>query len=86
MLREDGKLRLWFSSAHLFDPTGLHSLHETSSLDGASPSNALQNNVYAPSVVKDGPHCGIWYATRKAPPFVNKNFAIGTARWDAPRR
>ncbi|MGE3316030.1 MAG: hypothetical protein AB7O26_13025 [Planctomycetaceae bacterium] len=23
----------------------------------------------------------MWYATRKAPPFVNKYFAIGTARW-----
>jgi hypothetical protein len=23
----------------------------------------------------------IWYATRKAPPFENKYFAIGTARW-----
>ena len=26
----------------------------------------------------------IWYASRKAPPFVNKYFAIGTARWDGP--
>ena len=23
----------------------------------------------------------IWYATRKAPPSINKYFAIGTARW-----
>ncbi len=27
----------------------------------------------------------IWYASRKAPPFLNKYFAITTARWDGPR-
>ena len=33
--------------------------------------------------LKDG-SWRIWYATRKAPPFVNKYFAIGTARWSGP--
>jgi predicted GH43/DUF377 family glycosyl hydrolase len=27
----------------------------------------------------------IWYASRKAPPFVNKYFAINTASWSGPR-
>jgi hypothetical protein len=28
----------------------------------------------------------MWYASRKQPPFVNKYFAINTARWAGPAR
>lgn len=54
VLREDGKLRMWFSSA-AFAKSGLHTLHETSSADGiawAEPSAALLENVYCPTVLK----------------------------------
>src|SRR5690606_1145934 len=34
VLREDGKLRMWFASTDFTDGSGLHTLHETRSADG----------------------------------------------------
>jgi hypothetical protein len=56
VLREDGKLRMWFASATL-GKGGLHTLHESRSVDGVhwdQPSPVLAENVYCPTVLKTG--------------------------------
>ncbi|MEX2579951.1 MAG: acetylxylan esterase [Verrucomicrobiales bacterium] len=63
-LREDGKLRMWFSSTSFTDASGLHTLHETSSSDGihwAEPSPVLLKDVYAPTVIKTGRWYQMWF-------------------------
>lgn len=63
-LREGGKLRMWFSSTNFHDRTGLHTLHESTSDDGirwSSPSPALLQGVYAPTVLKSGDTYRLWF-------------------------
>ncbi len=70
--REDGKLRLWFSSTQ-FSGSGLHTLHETSSMDGvhwSAPSEALVKHVYAPTIIKDGEEYRMWYTDVASEPWV----------------
>jgi hypothetical protein len=53
-IREDGKLRMWFTAVDFSD--GLHTLHETTSDDGehwSAPSPPQIENAYAPTVIKD---------------------------------
>src|SRR5262245_54093922 len=55
-IRENGKLRLWFSSTDFHDRSGLHTLHESTRTDAVHwslPSPALLRDVYAPSILKD---------------------------------
>ena len=61
-IREDGKLRMWFTAVDFSD--GLHTLHEATSSDGehwSSPSPPQIENAYAPTVVKDGDSYHVWY-------------------------
>ncbi|MDA1315264.1 MAG: hypothetical protein O2968_18175 [Acidobacteria bacterium] len=61
-IREDGKLRMWFTGVDFSD--GLHTLHETTSSDGenwSSPSPPQIENAYAPTVIKDGDGYRMWY-------------------------
>ena len=70
--REDGKLRIWFSSTH-FAAAGLHTLHEASSTDGvhwSKPSAPLLEHVYAPTVIKDGNEYRMWYTDVASEPWV----------------
>jgi len=63
-IRENGKLRMWFSSTWFEGDTGLHTLHDTTSADGvswASPSEPLLKNVYAPSIIKTDSGYEMWY-------------------------
>jgi predicted GH43/DUF377 family glycosyl hydrolase len=72
-LREDGKLRLWFSSTDFHDKTGLHTLHESTSRDGTSwspPSPALLHGVYAPTVLKDRENYRMWFTDVSKSPWV----------------
>tara|TARA_B100000809_G_scaffold206530_2_gene208626 strand:- start:938 stop:1957 length:1020 start_codon:yes stop_codon:yes gene_type:complete len=72
VLREDGKLRMWFSSTWFEGGGGLHTLHEVTSVDGIrwdKPSGALLKNVYAPTVIKDGDLYKAWYID------------VGVSRW-----
>ncbi len=62
-IRENGKLRMWFTAVDFSD--GLHTVHETTSGDGedwSSPSPPLIENAYAPTVIKDGDGYRMWYA------------------------
>lgn len=63
-IREDGKLRKWFSSAGLTGGGGNYALFETRSADGITwepPSQPLLKHVYAPTVLKDGNGYRMWY-------------------------
>lgn len=86
-VREDGKMRMWFSSTDFKDSTGLHTLHESTSTDGvtwSAPSPAQLKNVYAPTVVRD--EAGLyrlWYTDVSKEPWI---FRAATSRdghaWD----
>lgn len=63
-LKENGKLRLWFSSTWFEGKSGLHTLHETTSADGihwSAPSDALLENLYAPTILKIDDQYRMWY-------------------------
>lgn len=83
VLREDGKLRMWFAAADL-RKGGLHTLHETASADGvhwAAPSPALLDNVYCPTVLKTDQGYEMWFCDPKQRPWIIRHAtsADGTA-------
>ncbi len=64
VLREDGKIRMWFSSGTLGGGGRVHSIQETSSTDGVHWSTAspdLVERAYAPTVIKTGQGYQMWY-------------------------
>lgn len=72
VLREDGQLRMWFSATH-FAGGPLHTLHETASRDGihwAPPSPVLLENVYSPTILRDGDRYRMWYVDVSAEPWL----------------
>ena len=72
VVREDGKLRMWFSST-AFGKTNLHTLHEARSADGihwTEPSTSLLNNVYCPTVLKTSRGYEMWYSDVGKRPWV----------------
>ena len=72
-IREGSKLRLWFSSTDFHDPSGLHTLHESTSDDGihwSPPSEAQLKGAYAPSVLKNGDIYQLWYTDVSRGPWV----------------
>ena len=76
VLRENGKLRMWFSSTWFQDPSGLHTLHETTSEDGiqwSEPSDALLNDVYAPTIIKTGRNYQMWYTDVSGNPWIMRH-------------
>ncbi|MCA9100127.1 MAG: hypothetical protein KDA63_03195 [Planctomycetales bacterium] len=63
-IREDGRLRLWFSATDFAGGDGVHTLRETHSGDGvhwSAPSPPLLRDVYAPSVLRDDDAYRMWY-------------------------
>ncbi|QDT50909.1 hypothetical protein Pan258_49910 [Symmachiella dynata] len=71
VLREDGKLRMWFSASHLFGKS-VHNLHETQSRDGiqwSPPSDPQLSGVYAPTILKVGETYQMWYTDVSAEPW-----------------
>lgn len=72
VLRENGKLRMWFAAATL-GQGGLHTLHETTSEDGIHwqpPSPVLLENVYCPSVLKSDAGYEMWFSDVSRRPWV----------------
>jgi hypothetical protein len=70
--REEGRLRLWYSSTDFPSLSGRHSLHETSSGDGLhwdAPSPPQLEAAYAPSVLRLGGEYRLWYADVTADPW-----------------
>jgi hypothetical protein len=69
LIREKGKIRLWFSTTDFVNAKPgvypLHTLHESESVNGrtwSKPSPALLQNAYGPSVLKEGGVYRLWYA------------------------
>ncbi|MCL4692624.1 MAG: acetylxylan esterase [Candidatus Hydrogenedentes bacterium] len=73
VLRENGRLRMWFSSTDFPSGDGIHTLHETFSKDGKTwdaPSPALLTGVYAPTILRVGEFYRMWYTDVSAEPWV----------------
>ncbi len=98
VVKENGVYLMWYGS-YWSDHPNKTAIGFAASTDGTRFHKHPQNPVLRPdpsrtweshyttseSVMRlpDG-SWRMWYATRKAPPFVNKYFAIGTARWIRP--
>jgi predicted GH43/DUF377 family glycosyl hydrolase/poly(3-hydroxybutyrate) depolymerase len=77
-MRENGNLRMWFSSTSFKDKSGLHTLHEATSADGVTwskPSPALLKHVYAPTVIKTGRFYQMWYTDVSGSPWIMRHAA-----------
>lgn len=75
VLREEGKLRMWFSSARL-GKAPLHTLHESTSTDGihwTDPSPALLDHAYCPTVIKTADGYQMWYSDVSRRPWVYRH-------------
>ncbi len=73
VLRENGRLRMWFSSTAFEDKTGLHTLHEATSKDGVTwskPSSELLKNVYAPTIIREDRSYRMWYVDVGQSPWI----------------
>lgn len=86
VLRENGKLRLWFSSTWFEGGNGLHTLHESASTDGVTwdaPSAAQLENLYAPTVLKIGDAYRMWFVdVTKDPWFLRHAASADGKKWD----
>jgi hypothetical protein len=63
-IRENGKLRMWFTSCDFSGRAGGHALQDATSADGqkwSEPSEIQIPEAYAPSVLKIGDEYHIWY-------------------------
>ncbi len=73
VLREDGKLRMWFSAGTLGGGGAPQSIHEITSEDGvrwSDPSSAQIEPAYAPSVIKTTDGYEMWYTVPGRYPWV----------------
>jgi len=84
-LREDGKLRMWFSATWFSGESDAHTLHEATSEDGVTwsePSAALLEGVYAPTVIKDGRDYRMWYIDVSQNPWIVRHArSLDGRRW-----
>ncbi len=81
-LRENGKLRMWYTSA-AFRGDRVHTVHETASTDGLSwdgPSPAQLQNAYCPSVVKTDSGYRMWYTDVTKFPWVVRHASSDDGR------
>jgi len=78
VLREGGRLQMWFSSADLTVPDPPHTLHEATSDDGitwSEPSGPLLDNCYAPTVLYEQTTYHMWYTDVSAEPWCFRHAA-----------
>ncbi|MEO2048759.1 MAG: hypothetical protein ABGX16_19560 [Pirellulales bacterium] len=71
--REQGLLRIWFSSTWFGGSNGLHTLHEATSDDGigwSHPSPRQMKHVYAPTVLKIDGIYRMWYVDVEHEPWI----------------
>src|SRR5437773_271065 len=77
VLRENAKLRMWFSSATL-GKGGLHVLHESTSVDGLhwdEPSAPLLENAYCPTVLRTARGYEMWFSDVSRRPWLIRHAA-----------
>ena len=85
VLRDDGKLRMWFTAADLTTTGAPHTLHEAESTDGVhwlKPSPAQLDNIYAPTIIKEGDTYRLWYTDVSREPWIMRHaFSHDGKRW-----
>lgn len=85
-LREDGQLRMWFSSTWFSGGKGLHTLHETTSRDGvqwSTPSESQLEHIYAPTVIKAADGYRMWFIDVSKEPWIVRHAASPDGQnWD----
>jgi predicted GH43/DUF377 family glycosyl hydrolase len=75
-LREDGKLRMWFTSATLGGGGHLHAIQQAVSLDGVQWTDVSPiqiSRAYCPTVVKTAKGYTLWYTEPGRYPWVIKH-------------
>jgi predicted GH43/DUF377 family glycosyl hydrolase len=75
VLREDGKIRMWFTSAALGGGRG-HAIQQALSSDGAQwspPSTLLLERAYAPSVIRSQSGYDMWYTQPGRYPWIMRH-------------
>lgn len=86
VLRESGRLRMWFAAADLTHADARHTLHDSTSADGMSwttPSAPLLADVYAPTVLRIGDSYHMWYADVASDPWCIRYVRSADGRtWD----
>ncbi len=89
VLRENGKLRMWFSSATL-GKGGLHTMHESTSSDGIQwdqPSASLLENAYCPTVLKTDGGYEMWFSdVSRRPWLIRRATSDDGRRWTVDAR
>ena len=83
VLRENGRLRLWFASADLGLAHGPFWLHEATSEDGVSwtePSEPQLDGIYSPTVIREGDTYRMWYTDVSADPWLFRHAESGDGR------
>jgi predicted GH43/DUF377 family glycosyl hydrolase len=89
VLRENGKLRMWFSSATL-GKGGLHTLHESHSSDGIQwdePSPVLLENAYCPTMLKTDVGYEMWFSDVSRRPWVIRHAtSVDGRKWQVEQR
>lgn len=89
VLRENGKLRMWFAAATL-GKGGLHTLHESTSSDGIHwqpPSPVLLENVYCPSVLKTDAGYEMWFSDVSRRPWIMRRATSSDGtKWQVDER
>ncbi|MAT15122.1 MAG: hypothetical protein CMJ46_07610 [Planctomyces sp.] len=85
-IREDGRLRMWFSSTDFTDASGYHGLYETTSVDGVQwtkPVGPLLDHVYSPTIVKEDADYRLWYTDVEKEPWCFRTATSSDGRdWD----
>lgn len=84
VLRESGKLRMWFSATNFSDGTGDHALYETQSSEGMNwdpPSDPLLEGVYAPTILKEDELYRMWYTDVSHDPWALRTASSSDGRY-----
>jgi hypothetical protein len=89
LLRENGKLRMWFAAATL-GKGGLHTLREATSDDGihwSDPSPPLLENAYCPTVLKTDDGYVMWFSDVSRRPWVIRHATSSDGKaWQVTER
>ena len=80
---------MWFSSTWFSGGKGKHTLHEATSENGhkwSAPSSSQLDNVYAPTVIKDGATYRMWYIDVARDPWIVRHASSGDGqKWHATK-
>ncbi len=86
VLRDNGKLRMWFSSTWFEGGKGVHTLHEAQCEDGftwSKPSPAELSAIYAPTILKEGKIYRMWYVDVSREPWIIRHAQSGDGKdWE----